>query len=74
MNRVIFSHIALFMANLIYALNYIFAKDVMPDYIQPKAFILIRVCGAAIIFFIIHIIFIREKFNEEKEARRTITV
>jgi len=50
---------------MIYALNYIVAKDVMPDYIQPKAFILIRVCGAAIIFFIIHAFFIREKLNNK---------
>jgi len=65
MRKVIFSHIALFTANMIYALNYIFAKDVMPAYIEPKAFILIRVLSAAVIFFIIHFCFIREKLDRK---------
>ena len=65
MNRLIFSHIALFIANTIYAVNYIFAKDVMPIYITPKAFILLRVLGAAIIFLIIHSIFIKEKLEKK---------
>ena len=65
MRKVIFSHIALFTANMIYALNYIFAKDVMPAYIEPKAFILIRVLSAAVIFFIIHFFFIREKLDRK---------
>tara|TARA_Y100001968_G_C19443746_1_gene764089 strand:- start:3228 stop:4106 length:879 start_codon:yes stop_codon:yes gene_type:complete len=65
MNKVIFSHIALFIANMIYALNYIFAKDVMPAYVDPQAFILIRVFGAAIIFFIIHACCIKEKITHK---------
>ncbi|MBF25131.1 MAG: EamA family transporter [Flavobacteriales bacterium] len=61
MNRLIYSHLALILANAIYAINYILAKDVMPLYVSPKAFILIRVFGAGIIFFIIHFSFIKEK-------------
>ncbi len=61
MNRHIFPHIALFLANSIYAINYLFAKDVMPDYISPTGFILLRVLGASIIFYIIHMFFIKEK-------------
>ena len=65
MKRVLFSHMALFFANMIYALNYIFAKDVMPNFVEPKAFILIRVMGAMIIFFFIHSIFIKEKLEKK---------
>ncbi len=65
MSRVIFSHIALFIANLIYALNYILAKDVMPEFISPKAFILIRIMGALVIFMFIHKVFIREKIDKK---------
>ena len=68
MNRLILSHIALFIANSIYAVNYIYAKDIMPIYITPKAFILLRVLVASIIFFIIHSIFIRENL-EKKDFR-----
>jgi len=61
MTKIIFSHIALIMANTIYAVNYLFAKDVMPNYIQPSGFILVRVIGAAVIFSLIHALFIKEK-------------
>ena len=61
MNNVIKSHVALFFANLIYALNYTLAKDVMPNTIEPVGFILVRVTGAMILFHIIHRIWIREK-------------
>ena len=63
MNRLILSHIALIVANTIYAINYILAKDVMPLYITPKAFILIRIVGASIIFFMVHFFFIKEKLD-----------
>ncbi|MBH70219.1 MAG: EamA family transporter [Flavobacteriales bacterium] len=56
-----FAHFCLFIANLIYALNYTFAKDVMPDYIGPSGFILLRVLGASIIFLLIYAFFIKEK-------------
>ena len=61
MTKIIFSHIALIIANTIYAVNYLFAKDVMPNYIQPSGFILVRVIGAAVIFSLIHALFIKEK-------------
>jgi drug/metabolite transporter (DMT)-like permease len=63
MLKSLLAHIALFMANAIYAINYILAKDVMPDYLGPKAFILVRVLGASIVFFIMHYFFIKEKVS-----------
>jgi drug/metabolite transporter (DMT)-like permease len=52
-NNPIIAHLALFSANLIYALNYGWAKDVMDDdYVKPFAFILLRVLGAGILFWI----------------------
>lgn len=56
---------ALFSANMIYALNYIFAKDVMPDFIEPKAFILIRISGALVLFSLIHYILVKEKLEKK---------
>jgi drug/metabolite transporter (DMT)-like permease len=61
LKRIIFAHIALFIVNLIYALNYSIAKDVMPEYISPSAFILLRVIGGVILFFISYKLFINEK-------------
>jgi len=65
MNNVLKSHLALFFANLIYALTFTLAKDVMPDTIQPMGFILVRVTGGMILFRMVHRIWIREKVKRE---------
>ena len=65
MNSIAKSHLALFLANLIYAITFTFAKDVMPNTIQPLGFILVRVTGAMVVFQIIHGIWIREKVKRE---------
>ena len=61
----IFSHLLLFSANLIYALNYTVAKDVMPSYIEPAGFILMRVIGAVFLFAACHFIFIKESVQRK---------
>ena len=61
MNDILKSHLALFFANLIYALTFTLAKDVMPGTIQPMGFIVVRIAGAMVLFHIIHRIWIREK-------------
>ena len=65
LKKIIFSHIALLTANLIYAINYSFAKDVMPVYITPSTFILIRVLGALFLFSLAYFLFIREKIEKK---------
>jgi len=61
LNKLFLPHIALFIVNLIYALNYSIAKDVMPDYIGPSGFILLRVLGGSILFFLTFYLFIKEE-------------
>ena len=69
MDRILLAHIALFFVNLIYALNYTIAKDVMPDYINPSGFILLRVTGGVILFFITYVLFIRESVEKKDLIR-----
>ena len=69
MDRILLAHIALFFVNLIYALNYTIAKDVMPDYINPSGFILLRVTGGVILFFITYVLFIRESVETKDLIR-----
>ena len=57
------AHISLFLANLIYAINYTFAKDVMPNFIQPSGFILLRVLAAVILFSIMYFLFVKERVD-----------
>ena len=48
-----FAIIAVFIATFIYGINYTIAKAVMPLYVKPFGFILIRVLGATTIFWLI---------------------
>jgi drug/metabolite transporter (DMT)-like permease len=65
-----FAHIALFLVNTIYAANYLVAKGIMPNYVQPSGFIFFRVGGAVILFSILRF-FIKEKV-EKKDFGRLI--
>ena len=52
-NKILLAHLALFGANMIYAFNYGYAKDVMEGgYVPPFTFILFRAVGATILFWI----------------------
>src|SRR5690554_8152297 len=46
------AHAALLGANVIFGLNYAVAKGMMPKYIDPFSFILCRVGGAMILFWL----------------------
>lgn len=52
---------AAFIASAIYGVNHTIAKGLMPLYIEPFGFILLRVTGAAILFWIISLFAPREK-------------
>lgn len=53
MSKNIKAHIALFSVNLIYALSFGFSKDVMDGYLPAFTFILFRVLGATVLFWIL---------------------
>ncbi|TBW27078.1 DMT family transporter [Gramella sp. KN1008] len=53
--------LAAFTASAIYGINHTLAKGLMPTYIEPFGFILLRVTGAAILFWIISLFFPKEK-------------
>ncbi len=57
------AHASLFVANLIYAGNYSIAKEVMPEYITPFGFIVLRVIGALLLFFTVEKILGSEKIQ-----------
>ncbi len=58
--------IAVFFVQVFYGLNYTFAKDVMTGgYITPFAFILIRVGGAALLFWIFSFLGPKEKIDKK---------
>jgi drug/metabolite transporter (DMT)-like permease len=72
LNKIVLAHISLFVANLIYAINYTFAKDVMPTFIQPSGFILLRVTGAVTLFLIFYFLFVNERVEKKDIIRLAI--
>ena len=61
LNQHVKSHLALLGANIIYGLNYVIAKGIMPDYLMPKAIIFLRVIVTVLVFGILHFILPAEK-------------
>lgn len=59
------AHLALFGVNALYGANHVVAKGVMPDYLSPSVFILLRAAGAALLFWIVKILFVREKVKRK---------
>ncbi len=53
MSRKLIAHVLLFLVNLFYGANFIVSKLVMPAFILPQAFILIRVVVTTVLFFIV---------------------
>ena len=72
LNKTLLAHLALLVANLIYAINYSFAKDVMPDFIMPSGFILLRVIGALSLFALSYFLFVNEKVEKKDIFRLAI--
>ncbi|MEH0157753.1 DMT family transporter [Limibacter armeniacum] len=61
MDKNIKAHLALLGAAVIYGANYNIAKGVMPEYILPFGFIVIRVIGGALLFWLLHSLTVKEK-------------
>jgi drug/metabolite transporter (DMT)-like permease len=67
----IWAHLAILGANIIYGANYSIAKAIMPEYIKPFGFIVLRGIGGTLLFWLFHVLFIREKV-ENKDIPKLI--
>jgi drug/metabolite transporter (DMT)-like permease len=61
LSKALKGHIALFIAQVVYALNYSIAKGLMPGFISPMSLVFYRVIGACILFWILAPAFPNEK-------------
>jgi drug/metabolite transporter (DMT)-like permease len=59
------AHLALLGVNVLYGANHLLAKGVMPDYLGANAFIFIRISFTAVLFFLLHRLFVREKVERK---------
>ena len=60
-NSTFFAHAAVLGANIIYGLNYVIAKGIMPIWLEPRAIIFLRVTGAVAIFWLFELFIVSEK-------------
>lgn len=61
--------IAAFIVAIIYGMNYTIAKDVMPTYIKPFGFIVLRVLGATLLFWVLGLFMIKQKIERSDFLR-----
>ncbi|WBX77008.1 DMT family transporter [Tenacibaculum ovolyticum] len=71
MNQRTLALIAVSIATLIYGVTFTVAKEVMPMYIKPFAFIVLRVGGAAIVFWLLGL-FVKAKSIEKSDYKKII--
>ena len=69
MNSRILAFFAAFGATTIYGLNHTIAKVVMPHYIGPFGFIMLRVFGAGFLFWLVSLFIKNEKIHREDYFR-----
>ena len=69
MNNRLLAFLAAFGATTIYGLNHTIAKVVMPFYIGPFGFIMLRVLGAGILFWTVSIFVPKEKIERKDYLR-----
>ena len=55
------AHLALFLVNALYGASHILSKGIMPTYLTPNVFILLRVLGATMLFWIVRMFMPKEK-------------
>ena len=66
MNSRIFALIALFLVQLLYGLNYTFAKVIINEnFVKPLALVVLRVGGAALLFWLISPFLPKEKIDKK---------
>jgi len=71
-NKRLLAILAAIGATTIYALNHTIAKGVMPHYVQPFGFIILRVLGAAILFWLISPLGPKERIDPKDYVRMLI--
>lgn len=64
-NGTIAAHLAVIGANVIYGINYVVAKGIMPNYLQPRMIILLRVAAALLVFWIVAAFFPKQKIKRK---------
>lgn len=66
------AHLALFLVNVLYGASHVLAKGVMPHFLNPSVFILLRVLGATTLFWIIKSV-LKKEWISKKDLPLVVT-
>jgi drug/metabolite transporter (DMT)-like permease len=72
MRKNIPGHLAVIGANIIFGINYVVAKGIMPDYLLPRPIIFLRISGAALVFWLVSFFFLKEKVARKDMLRLAV--
>ena len=72
MKKIYVAHLAVIGANIIFGINYVVAKGIMPDYLLPRSIIFLRVLGATLIFWLVSLLFPRESVDRKDLLRLAV--
>jgi len=72
MKKIYVAHLAVIGANIIFGINYVVAKGIMPDYLLPRPIIFLRVLGATVIFWLVSLLFPRENVDRKDLLRLAV--
>ncbi|NOX85404.1 MAG: EamA family transporter [Chlorobi bacterium] len=70
--NIVLAHLAVIGANIIYGINYVVAKGIMPDYFPPRVAIIFRVVGATAIFWLVGIFFPKVHISKKDYLRLAV--
>lgn len=68
--NILLAHLALFLVNTFYGANHVIAKGIMPKLLSPNVFILIRVVGATMLFWLVYWINNKREKIEKRDFAR----
>lgn len=61
--KVLLAHISLLVLNFLYALSYFVVKSVSPEHLHPNTFVMVRVIGATILFWLLGLFVGKQKLD-----------
>ncbi|MEG2178357.1 MAG: DMT family transporter [Bacteroidales bacterium] len=65
MSQITKGHVAILVANIIFGVNVVISKSLMPEYITPLSLTFMRMIGAALIFWFVSLFIKKEKIDRK---------
>ena len=68
-DKIVKAHLSIIGANLFFGINYAIAKGVMPNFLKPNGFTLMRIATAFTLFFLLSLFLKKEKIQRSDYPR-----